>query len=248
MQYEATTDASGVAVTGRDAWENRYGAGKLWANFKLQDMIGAFIFGGANFLVQIGVPMKMAIGVIAVLVASFAATTLDSATRLQRYVIQELGATVRIPPLKNRYVATLVAVVLGGVIAMQPNVDGLRGAGGIMLWPLFGATNQLLAGLAFMVILFFLWRRNKPVWFVAIPMGFMLLMPAAALIIQLFAPETGWIANFEKKKLLAIIGLITLGIQFWMLVEGYLAWPKAKGVLESAAPTLRTTTVNNEGV
>jgi carbon starvation protein len=198
--------------------------------------VGAFIFGGANFLTQIGIPMKMAIGIIAVLVGSFAATTLDSATRLQRYVIQELGHTIHVPPLTNRYVATIVAVALGGLIAMQPNADGLRGAGGIMLWPLFGATNQLLAGLAFMVILFFLWRRGKPIWFVAIPMGFMLLMPAIALLIQLFDPTIGWVANFENKKLLAIIGLITFGIQIWMLVEGWMAWSHAKGVIEPAAP------------
>ena len=131
--------------------------------------------------------------------------------------------------------ATTVAVLLGAVIAFQPNAAGLRGAGGIMLWPLFGATNQLLAGLAFMVILFFLWRRGKPIWFVAIPMGFMLLMPAAALIIQLFDPDTGWVTHFGQKKVLAIVGLITLGIQVWMLVEGLLAWPKAKGVIESSA-------------
>ncbi len=236
VSYVATTGIDGEALTGRPAWENRYGAGKSWSEFRLKDMVGAFIFGGANFLTEIGIPMKMAIGIIAVLVGSFAATTLDSATRLQRYVIQELGETVHIAPLTNRYVATIVAVMLGSVIAMQPNAAGLRGAGGIMLWPLFGATNQLLAGLAFMVILFFLWRRGKPIWLVAIPMGFMLLMPAAALLIQLFDPTIGWVSNFQDKKLLAIIGLITFGIQIWMVVEGLLAWPKARGVLESSPP------------
>jgi len=248
IAYVAATGADGEALTGRAAWESRYGAGKSWSEFKLKHMIGAFIFGGANFLTQIGIPMKMAIGIIAVLVGSFAATTLDSATRLQRYVIQELGATIHIPPLTNRYVATIVAIVLGGVIAMQPNATGLRGVGGILLWPLFGATNQLLAGLAFMVILFFLWRRGKPIWFVAIPMGFMLLMPASALLIQLFDPTIGWVTHFQDKKLLAIIGLITLGIQIWMLIEGYLAWPKAKGVLESNAPAKQSESIAvNEG-
>ena len=248
IAYVAAVGTDGEALTGRPAWESRYGAGKSWSEFRLKDMIGAFIFGGANFLTQIGVPMKMAIGIIAVLVGSFAATTLDSATRLQRYVIQELGSTVHVAPLTNRYVATIIAVILGGVIAMQPNAAGLRGAGGIMLWPLFGATNQLLAGLAFMVIIFFLWRRGKPIWFVAIPMGFMLLMPAAALLIQLFDPTIGWVSNFQDKKMLAIIGLITFGIQIWMIAEGVLAWPKAKGMLESKAPSKSSqSSVVNEG-
>lgn len=232
----------------RKAWEARYGGGKKWKEFKLTHMIGAFIDGGANFLKQIGIPGKMAIGIIAVLVASFAATTLDSATRLQRYVIQEIGTTIWFPPLTNRYVATLVAVLLGGWIAMQPNATGLRGAGGLLLWPLFGATNQLLAGLAFMVILFYLWRRSKPIWFVAIPMAFMVVMPTLALVWQLFDPDLGWVMNYADKPLLATIGLVTLGIQVWMVTEGVLAWSKAKGVLEAPASIRQSdSTVQNDG-
>jgi carbon starvation protein len=232
----------------RLAWESRYGGGKKWKEFKLTHMIGAFIDGGAHFLQTIGIPAKMAIGIIAVLVASFAATTLDSATRLQRYVIQEIGTTIRFPPLTNRYVATLMAVLLGGWIAMQPNGSGMRGAGGLLLWPLFGATNQLLAGLAFMVILFHLWRRSKPIWFVAIPMLFMIVMPTLALSWQLFDSELGWVVNYRDKPLLATIGLITLGIQVWMVVEGVWAWSKAKGVLEAPASHRPTTgELGNEG-
>jgi len=163
-------------------------------------------------------------------------------------VIQEIGTTIRLPPLTNRYVATLVAVLLGGWIAMQPNATGLRGAGGLLLWPLFGATNQLLAGLAFMVILFYLWRRSKPIWFVAIPMAFMVVMPTLALGWQLFDPAQGWVWNYDTKLLLATIGLITLGIQAWMIVEGVLAWSKAKGVLEApASPLTSESTLKNEG-
>ena len=159
-----------------------------------------------NFLSSIGLPLKMALGIIAVLVACFAATTLDTATRLQRYVIQELGATLKIAPLKNMYVATIVAVVLGGAIAVLPGPNGVRGTGGLLLWPLFGATNQLLAGLAFMVTVFYLWRRSKPVWFVLLPMLLMIVLPAWALMWQLFSTEVvpgneepiGWWWNFEQ--------------------------------------------------
>ncbi|MEZ6065317.1 MAG: carbon starvation CstA 5TM domain-containing protein [Planctomycetaceae bacterium] len=62
----------------------------------------------------------------------------------------------------------------------------------MILWPMFGATNQLLAGLAFLVILFWLWRRNKPVWFIVLPTLFMLVMPAHALLVQLFATDGWW--------------------------------------------------------
>jgi len=50
------------------------------------------------------------------LVASFAATTLDTATRLQRYVIQELAAGAKFKPLTNKYAATGLAVALGAAI------------------------------------------------------------------------------------------------------------------------------------
>ena len=140
------------------------------------------------------------------LVASFAATTLDSATRLQRYVVQELGNTLHIKPLTNRYVATVFALALGFLIAWQPNAEGVRGAGGLMLWPLFGATNQLLAGLALMVTSFYLWRREKPVWFVVAPMVLMLILPLWALIWQL-----QYSFNFEDKLMLSVVALLRSG-------------------------------------
>lgn len=232
MQADETSPVVGMA-----AWRTRYDSSKGWDQFKLGAKVGAFIDGGANFLAAIGIPLKLGIGVIAVLVACFAATTLDSATRLQRYVIQEIGQGFSLPPLRNMYVATLVAVVLGGWIALLPDANGDRGKGGLLLWPLFGATNQLLAGLAFMVTTFYLWRRNKPVWFVAIPMIIMIVLPAWALGWQLFNAETGW-WFIKEKRLLATVGLITLGLQAWMVVEAVVMWPKAKGVLEAALPPL----------
>ena len=248
--YEPVLGQDGQALTGLAAWRSTYqlGSDKSWNDFKLGNKIGAFVDGGANFLATLGIPLKLGIGIIAVLVACFAATTLDSATRLQRYVIQEIGATIHVPALKNIYVATGVAVFLGGAIAMVPaTAGGKAGTGGLLLWPLFGATNQLLAGLAFMVTVFYLWRRNKPVWFVVIPMVIMIIMPGWALLWQLFNPDTGWVGGFSESgwtwrfsqhKLLATVGLVTLGLQGWMVVEALMAWRKAKGVLEEAMPPL----------
>ena len=233
----------GKQRVGRSAWDSRYDISMGWAEFGLPAKIGAFIEGSANFLSVIGLPLKLGIGMIAVLVACFAATTLDSATRLQRYVIQEIGGTIKIPQLRNVYVSTLIAVVLGGAIAMLPDKPGgVNGTGGMLLWPLFGATNQLLAGLAFMVTTFYLWRRNKPIWFVAIPMVFMIFLPAWALLWQLFNGETGYMWHLQDNILLGSIGLITLGLQVWMVVEAACVWSKAKGVQEPSLPPLPTAT------
>jgi carbon starvation protein len=256
VEYQAAKDpTTGQPLTKRAAWRQTYQLGvdesgkpMTWEGFTLPSKIGAFIEGGANFLSVVGIPLRLGIGIIAVLVACFAATTLDSATRLQRYVIQELGGTLKITPLKNMYVATIAAVVLGGTIAMLRGPNGTMGSGGMLLWPLFGATNQLLAGLAFMVTAFYLWRRNKPVWFVVIPMIFMIVLPGWALIWQLFNGTSGWWWT-EGKLLVAVIGSFTLMLQIWMVIEAILIWPKAKGVIEEALPPLTkpATGLNSSG-
>jgi carbon starvation protein len=237
-RWEARLEADGSHATGAAAWNAQYDIGKKWGDFNLSNKVGAFVNGGANFLTSIGIPLKFGISVIAVLVACFAATTLDSATRLQRYVVQELAGTLKIKPLENKYVATAFAVILAGFVAAMPAAEGKpAGTGGLILWPLFGATNQLLAGLAFMVTMFYLWRRNKPVWFVAIPMTIMLIMPAWAMLWQLFNSESGWYGK-EGSLHLFVTGLLILGIQFWMIVEALLVLPRVKGVAEEGLPPL----------
>jgi len=237
--------ANGEPLVGRAAWDARYDTSKSWSGFGLGAKVGAFVEGGANFLTSIGISLKFAIAIVAVLVASFAATTLDTATRLQRYVIQELASTFRVTLLTNKYAATALAVVLGGAVAMLPGAKG-PGTGGLLLWPLFGATNQLLAGLAFMVIVFYLWRRNKPIWFAVVPMVLMVVFPAWALLWQMFNATSGWIGHVDANSgevvggnlLLLGFGFAILLLQLWMVVEAVLTWRRAKGVLEEGLPPL----------
>lgn len=244
MKVETPT---GEILTGTAAWQSKYQplvttvdtAGNEvttggWKNHSLGQKVGAFVDGGANFVAALGIDHRLAVAIIAVLVACFAATTLDTATRLQRYVIQELGSTLHVPPLTNMYVATTVAVVVGGAIAMLPGAGGAPGTGGLILWPLFGATNQLLAGLAFLVLAFHLRRRKLPTWFVVAPMLLMLLLPAWAMGYQVlydFIPNSKWG--------LTAFGVGILALEAWMIVEGLLTWHAARGVLEAELPPLR---------
>lgn len=241
-----TNPQSGEQLTGRAAWQSRYQA-KIeqvttadgntittggWKNHTLPQKVSAFVDGGANFVSALGIDFKLSVTIIAVLVACFAATTLDTTTRLQRYVIQELGATCRIKPLTNKYLATSVALVAGGLVALG---DWERpGMGGLQLWPLFGATNQLLAGLAFLVITFYLMRRNLPLWFILPPTVLMLIIPGWAMADQIardFWPNRSW--------LLLSLGVAILLLQFWMVIEALLMVPRARGVLEEAMPPLK---------
>jgi carbon starvation protein len=201
--------------------------------------VGAFVEGSANFIRAIGLGATFATALMGVFVASFAATTMDSACRLQRYVTQELGAATGIKPLTNKHVATIFAIIIAGAIAAIPapgaafTAENL-GKGGLTLWPLFGAINQLLGGIAFLVILFWMWRRNLPLWFVAIPAIFMLVLPAFAMVTQLFIGDAAWLTGENPNYLLASVGLATLALEAWIVVEAAAAWPRAKGILEEA--------------
>jgi len=240
----------GSLLTGEAAWTAQYiswaAAGSLGAK------VGAFVQGSANFLQALGLPAAVAIALMGVLVASFAGTTLDTACRLQRYVVQELAATLggklgekEVSPaaafalLQNKHGATIFAVVIATAMAAIPQGGAEwslanAGKGGLTLWPLFGATNQLLAGLSFMVITFYLWRRGRAIWFLAIPMIFMLVMPMWAMLHQLFV-SPGWLKAGQINYLLGGIGLVTIALEIWMIIEALKLFPAAKGVLEENA-------------
>lgn len=247
--------ADGGFLMGEAAYAERYAS---WAAAGgLAAKVGAFVDGAANFLKALGLAPQFAVALMGVLVASFAATTLDTACRLQRYVVQELAGTFVSRPeggrtlisanpfswLTDKHGATVFAVLVAFLMAAIPP-EGLSwawanvGKGGMILWPMFGATNQLLGGLAFLVIAFWMWRRRLPVWFVVIPTVFMLVMPAWALGYQLFAVD-GWLFSDNKSWSLIFIAALTMLLEVWMVVEAFLCWPKAKGVLEEALGPLR---------
>ncbi|MFN3168688.1 MAG: carbon starvation CstA family protein [Phycisphaeraceae bacterium] len=139
--------------------------------------------------------------------------------------------------LTNKHGATIFAIVVAGAMAAMPKPGAewsldTAGTGGLILWPMFGATNQLLGGLAFLVITFYLWRRGKAIWFVAIPLIFMLVMPAWAMTLQL----QDWLAadasSGGKNWPLIVMAVATLALEAWMLVEAALLFPKARGLIE----------------
>ncbi len=231
--------ANGETITGESAWLMRYDS---WAAAGgLARTVGSFVEGAANFVTAVGIPRPVAIGMMAVLVASFAATTLDTATRLQRYVIQELASTFNVAPLTTRHGATAFAVLSASLVAAIPPpgetwATGM-GKGGLTLWPVFGAVNQLLAGLALLVVAFYLARRKMPKWFIAMPMVAMLVLPAWAMLHQLLNTTDGWWTKGQFHLVAA--GVIFMALEVWMIAEALALWPRIKGVLEPPLPSLR---------
>lgn len=262
-------------LIGQEAWAHHYA---VWGGDKgLGDKLAPFIRGAANVVGSLGLSMSLATAIMGVFVTSFAATTMDSACRLQRYVIAELftggrtitsgevcracgydvsglgvddscpecnGAernTVRRARgfrglIANRFVATGLAVLTALVLALSDaftaNEGGkpfwemlqFAGKGGLILWPVFGATNQLLGGLALLVLTVWLVRNRRPAWVTAVPMVFMLAMTGWAIteLVRHFAGGGG-------NTLLLVVGVVMLAMEVWIVVEAAVFIAKGRG-------------------
>ncbi len=204
------TTKAGETLSGVAAWTTHYSSWAAAAG--LGSKISAFVDGSANMIMTLGIPKVFTLAIMAVFVASFAGTTLDTATRIQRYVIGELGSSINLPALNNRWVGTAVAVVTALILAFATGADG---KGALKLWPLFGAVNQTLAALALIIITLYLKARGGLKWMVAgLPAIFMSVMTTWAVIMNQFKFGTA------HNMLLQVINLIILIIAVWIAIEG----------------------------
>jgi len=178
MLYETTIDGQPVQLTGAAAWNQHY---QSWGAAKgLGSKMSAVVAGSANMLAALGIPAHIGMVIMGVFIASFAGTTLDTATRIQRYVIAELATDLKLPALSNRWIATAAAVVSAGALAFATGADG-RGA--LTLWPMFGAVNQLLAAMALLIATVYLKRKTSWGYYLTlVPCLFMLVMTIWAMI------------------------------------------------------------------
>ena len=145
---------------------------------------GTFVQGGAQLIQDgWGIPLNVATTLLATMVVLFAATTMDTGVRLQRYIIQEWGEIYSLAALKSGAVATLIAV--GTCLLLAFGAGGASGAGGLTIWPLFGSTNQILAGLTLLVISVMLIRLGRPARYTLIPMVFVMITSVWAGVLKL---------------------------------------------------------------
>ncbi|MDA0333641.1 MAG: carbon starvation protein A [bacterium] len=205
----AYTAADGQILTGSAAFATHYGS---WmASSGLASKVAAFVVGAANMIAALGVPKEFAVVLMGVFVASFAGTTLDTSTRLQRYVISELAVDLRIEALTKRHPATLLAVVTALALAFY---NGAGGKGALLLWPLFGSMNQLLAGLALIVVSYWLKQQGRNYFVTLLPSLIILTFTSWALTDTLGTLyEAGNIPSL-------VIGSIALVLQIWLTIEG----------------------------
>jgi carbon starvation protein len=171
-----------------------------------------FIQGGAQLIQNgWGIPFSITQTLLATMVVLFAGTTMDSGVRLQRYIIQEWGEIYNIPILNHGVLATLVAVTCCLLLAF--GAGGASGSGGLIIWPLFGSTNQILAGLTLLVISVMLIKFGRPAKYTLLPMIFVLITSSWAALIKLkeFYIAGNW--------LLVTIDLVVVITTFLVILE-----------------------------
>ncbi len=178
----------------------------------------AFIQGAGQLATGLWIPAQAARTIIAVIVVSFAATTLDSSVRLMRYIIAELGEVYEVRPLTRIHVATSIAVLSSAALVLLPEGPKGLGSGGYLLWPLFGTSNQLLAGISLLLVTIWLKRQGRPLIYTIVPMGFLLFMTLWAMLKQVVFEWSG-LGQSDPNLLLLFLGAIILGFTIWILIE-----------------------------
>ncbi|MFQ5670578.1 MAG: carbon starvation protein A [Acidobacteriota bacterium] len=207
----ATT--TGFASAG--AWAAHY---RDWAVAQqLSANLGAFIDGAGLFISQFGVPLETGRSFMAIVAIAFALTSLDTAARLLRFNITEIGQTLNVPALKNRALAAALAI---GAIAFFTffRIDG-RPAG-LTLWQLFGTTNQILGGLTLLAASLYLLQKHRPAVYTLLPMAFMMLTTLSAMVAKIRDFFAAWMARGALGSLLLLLlGALLFGLSVWLSVE-----------------------------
>ncbi|MFQ5598661.1 MAG: carbon starvation protein A [Nitrospiria bacterium] len=208
-----------AVAAGLPDWNAQYAS---W-NASGINAIANFVSGAGRFLEALWLPQAWAQAIVAILAVSFAATSMDSGARIQRLVVSEMGTALKIPLLKNRFVATLIAVGPAIPLVMAgPKVW-------LPLWLLFGTTNQLIGGMTLLVLFVYLYRGKRPIIHIAIPMIFLVTMTTGAMVYSIVT----WITQVGTEGAAAnwmtiLIGTAILFLEIWMIAEAVLIVKKLR--------------------
>jgi len=188
-----------------------------------------FGVGVGSFLHQLGVPLQFAVTFGMLAFATFVYDTLDVSTRLARYLFTEFtGWRTRTAGL----VGTVVSLAVPAWFVAQTATDatGKVVPAYKVIWPLFGSTNQLLAGLTLVGLLLWLVNTGRSkllCWLVSVPMVFMMGMTISALVLQIAtATET----------VLAVVAAVLLALALWITGEALVALLRARPALAEPPP------------
>jgi len=142
--------------------------------------------------------------------STFVFDTLDVATRLGRYLVQELLGLKGVPGAALGTLATLVPAALFLYTS--------EGGAYMRFWSVFGASNQLLAALTLLSIAVWLRKEGRGNLFVVIPLAFLLVVTLWALLSQAsssFAASHGWDASRAN----GVVALVLVGLALFLIAR-----------------------------
>lgn len=182
--------------------------------------VNVFSEGIANFMASFGIPFGIGKTFTSLAISAFALTSLDTATRLGRFIFQEFFDTnglnnkeaTKANPLSNMYVSTTITVVCSGLLAAM---------GYEKIWPIFGSANQLLAAIALMAIAIWLANSNKSFKEFIIPIIFMFIVTIVSLCFNIKA-------NIGVNYALVIIAVLLLVLAIILIKEAIMFIKKEK--------------------
>ncbi|PZR51749.1 carbon starvation protein A [Xylanimonas oleitrophica] len=180
--------------------------------------VAAFVEGGGAIVnAGLGIPPSLSATILATMAVLFAATTMDTGVRLQRFVVQEAAelAGLRV----GKVLGTVIVLAVAMTLTFSAGGDG---EGGMLIWPLFGTTNQLLASLTLAIVAVMLLRKRRNPVLVLVPLVFVLAMSVLALVVQLgtFYDAGNW--------LLLVLDAVILVASLWVAVEAAAAMNRAR--------------------
>jgi len=186
-------------------WDSSIPSLSYPALMKKGDWIGTFAAGFGQVTSRI---LRPEVGkmIAIVMINAFVLTTLDTATRITRYISTELfGDAWKIKVFKNRYFATFFVILAAGYLAL---------GNWQKIWPVFGASNQLVAAIVLFVAGVFLLKKGKGAFTAILPSIFMFLTTITALLYQSQSFYR------EKNYLLGNISVVLVFLAVFFIFEG----------------------------
>ncbi len=172
--------------------------------------IGTFSAGIGYFMSFWGINESLAVTFTALTASAFLMTTLDSATRLMRYAVQEITESRAPEVFQNSYVATGTGLIGAAALALSGTWE--------QVWPLFGSANQMLGALALLAVAVWLKKTGARNFYVVIPMIFMFIVTVSALGVLMYNNFiiSNWLLFFSAFILLILC--VFLAIEGWRSV------------------------------
>lgn len=199
-----------------------------------QTPVVTFSNGLGAFMETLGIPAEFARTFAMLAVSTFLLTTLDSCTRLARFLIEELFSLGN--QFWPRLLSTSAVLILPALVVFQkiPGPNGQLIPAWQAIWPVFGACNQLLAALALLVVFTWLKRSGRRTFYVAIPMVFMFVTTLTALIQLTYKNLLAKGALFDLRHIIGGISLVLLILAITIILDTIRSFVKKDRLADGA--------------